>query len=107
MTTAGAGVAGATARAELAATAQGLLRERLRFAAPFVLVSQLTFLTLTVLAGFTSLLDGLWVGPFSLLSVLLVAHIPAVALCSSAYTSRARIWDESGARALHAILGQS
>lgn len=85
------------ARARLTQAAGELVRDRLRFAAPFLVVGLGSFLILTGLAGFTSALTGYWVGPFSLLSVLVMAYLPAVGIVSLLYSRRARLWDEKAA----------
>jgi uncharacterized membrane protein (DUF485 family) len=106
VTTNGAHPAGA-ARALLLAAARDLVFERLSFAAPFVLICLISFMSLTALTGFSSILTGLWVGPISLLSVLLLAHIPAIGLLTLVYERRARAWDRKSAELLRSLAGRA
>ncbi|GAA1840128.1 hypothetical protein GCM10009836_19270 [Pseudonocardia ailaonensis] len=79
--------------AELVAAARTLSAERLRFAVPACLVSFGGFVVITVLAGFTTVLNVTVVGPLNLLTLLMVLGFPVVGVCAVLYSRRAAEWD--------------
>lgn len=84
-------------RARLAASARDLVRRRLTFALPYVIVSLGSYLAVAVLAAFTEVFSERWVGPLSLLAAILLAFIPVVGVCASIYARRAQTWDRIAA----------
>jgi len=95
------------AKARLSDAAGHLVEERLRFATPFVLAALGSFMVITLLAGFTTFFDNLWVGPFSLLSVLLMSYVPLSCLMTWIYSRRAHEWDVRSAELLGKLTGEA
>jgi uncharacterized membrane protein (DUF485 family) len=78
---------------ELVAAAEQLTRERLAFAIPACLVTFGGFIVITLLAGFTDVLNVHVLGPITLLFVLLVAMFPIVGVFAYRYSRVAARWD--------------
>lgn len=87
---------------ELVAAASTLTRERLRFAIPVCLTTLGAFLAITILAGFTTVLNVQVLGPVTLFTVLMVLGFPVVGVCAFVYTRRAAQWDIRTAEVLAA-----
>jgi uncharacterized membrane protein (DUF485 family) len=85
---------------ELVAAARTISAERLRFAVPACLVSFGGFVVITVLAGFTNVLNVTVVGPLNLLTLLMVLGFPVVGVCAVLYSRRAAGWDRRTAEVL-------
>jgi uncharacterized membrane protein (DUF485 family) len=91
---------------ELVTAARALTRERLRFSAPVGLATLGVFLVITVVAGFTTILNVQVIGPVTLFTALMVLGFPVVGLFAYAYTRRAAAWDDRTAEVLAAALAE-
>lgn len=78
---------------ELISAAHELSRERLAFAIPACLISFGGFTLITVLAGFTNLLNVHVVGPLTLVFVLLLLMFVVVGVLAYCYSRVAARWD--------------
>jgi uncharacterized membrane protein (DUF485 family) len=87
----------------LVAAASTLTRERLRFAVPVCLLTLGVFLALTVVAGFTTVLNVQVAGPVTLFTLLMVLGFPVVGVCAYVYTRKAAEWDRRTAEVLASV----
>lgn len=84
----------------LLAAASDLSRQRLAFAIPAILVSFGGFVVITILTGFTDVLEVTVIGPITLLVLLLALGFPLVGVCAYLYSRQAARWDVMTTEAL-------